>query len=173
MRLPRTRRTWFVVLVLSQVVVLLGMVTMRDRTLPRPAEVVLEVTPFDDDAPDSGAYVTLGYEIGRVRMRDRGIDQGDDVVVALEERDGVARATGVWRRADDAPRGPFIRGWADEVRGRHANVSYGIENLYVTERLERSLGSSDPGKAPQARVRLDEHGRARLCELGDEPTGDC
>lgn len=169
----RSRRMQFVIVVVLQVVVLIGLVFLAERTIRNGTEIVTTVRPVDPIDIVRGRYVDLDYEISRVRARESSLRQGDEVVVGVVERRGVWVARGAWRSADDATTDLFVRGTVARVHGDgELEVRFSASTFYVDEgdavRLERELADG-----AKALLSLDTRGNPTLCDVGDSVADDC
>ena len=113
-------RLAFILVVSAQVVFLLAFIGVREYTLRRGTEVLLQTVPVDPRDLFRGDYVVLRYTISTVSHRYPYFDTGDRVYVRISPRND-----GVWQAAEieDTP-GPqsadsiWIRGKVERVDGR-------------------------------------------------------
>lgn len=160
-----TRDRLFWIIVALQLLVLVGLVTMKERTLASGTTVMLKTHPVDPVDVVRGNYVALTYDISSVQVEDP-VKVGETVFVALYGgADGANTGTRAFTSTRDIPDGQiFIQGTVEQASGSSATVRYGIETYYApTERaqaIERELADG-----ALALVALDENGRPSLCSV--------
>lgn len=133
--MTRRGRVLFIVIVVVQVLVIVGMATGRELTLRGDQDVTLQTRPVDPRDLFRGDYVVLDYEIAIVetnRADQLFLEPGDAVFVELIQSGDTWVAGRVGRQPfDGAER--FIRGTVVEVGTDTVHVDYGIEEYFVPE----------------------------------------
>ncbi len=162
--MSRGSRVVFIVFVVVQVLVVVGMATGRELTLRGDQDVTLQARPVDPRDLFRGDYVVLDYEIATIEM-DRverlNLEPGDAVFVGLVPRGDTWVAGRVERQTfdgvDDVIRGTVVRSGTETVR-----VEYGIEQYFVPEGRGRVVeGASDVDVV----VAIDDKGGAVIRHL--------
>ena len=139
--MTRRGRLLFIVLVVVQVVVIVGLAAGREITLRGGEDVTLQTRPVDPRDLFRGDYAILDYEIGRVdtdRLDWLYLDPGDTVYVELVQR-GDVWVTG---RFDRDPFDEFttqIRGTIVRASTEWTTVDYGIGEYFVPEGTGRTV----------------------------------
>ena len=160
--MTRARRLAFLVAVAAQAVVPLALIGWNEVALARGSDVRLRTVPVDPLDLFRGRYVTLRYEISRLRVFGRA-SVGDTVYVELRQRGD--RWTGYHASPDRPPDGStFIRGRVRDSFGDEAAIEYGIETYYADEDEARQLERRANG-ALYVDVVLDADGRARIDDV--------
>jgi len=157
------RRLTFIIIVLFQILVLVGLVGFNEATLAFGKTVVLQTVPVDPRDIFRGDYVMLRYEISTLSNIPGlpMVKEGDKAYVRLEQRDDVWEATYVSRtlREDWAF---FIAGDVTDVRDNRISMEYGIEAYFVPEGEGRAIERADDLKV---RVTIDRSGKAVIKNL--------
>ncbi len=157
----------FLVAVILQVLILIGVPARKAFTRATGRTVVLKVAPVDPYSILSGYYVILGYDISRpADFPNAPKFEPNEVIYAVVEQqpDGLWKAVGIDRALPkNLPANQVaIRGRWDEWR-----IKYGIEEFYIPEE-KRSVIGDDLGKnQAEARVdvKVDAGGNAALLRL--------
>ena len=88
-------RIAFLTVVAAQLVFLIGFIGIRETALFTGTEVVLQTVPVDPRSLLQGDYAILDYEIADLpNYLQQQLSVGDTVYVALEEEQGVWKASG-------------------------------------------------------------------------------
>ncbi|HET6389113.1 GDYXXLXY domain-containing protein [Hyphomicrobium sp.] len=157
---------------------LFDMVRARDSLLKSGREITLAVQPVDPRDIFRGDYVTLGYDISRLKTPNAQTDfppgaasVGSDVYVTLAgATDGSWTLTRVGSAYPSAvaPGETVLKGrvnsiWRDESAGQtFINVRYGIENYFVPEGTGRVLEDKVRSHEIKAIVAVATDGTAAL-----------
>ena len=160
--MTRGARIAFAVVVAAMVAVPLGIIGWNEWKLASGEVVILRVEPVDPLDPFRGEYVALSYPIGRLPTG--GLEPGETVYVPLRKRGDhwSGEAATATRPDGDVT---FIRG---RVR-RSGSIEYGIETFYVEEGQARRYEEAMFDRRLDAKVVLDDDGKARLDELVVRP----
>ena len=151
-------RAVFLVILLLQLVILLGLVGYNEAILAFGRTVVLQTVPVDPRDLFRGDYVVLRYGISSIIgvPGPRQFEEGDKVYVYLEERDNVWEAERVSKeRREDW--GTCIAGEVTGTRGIGIDVEYGIEAYFVPEGEGKEIERAQDLKV---RVTVDRSGNA-------------
>lgn len=127
-------RLAFIIIVLFQLLILVGLTGFNEAILAFGKTVVLQTVPVDPRDIFRGDYVVLSYEISTLRYIP-GIstaEEGESASVRLEPRDDVWEAVEVARMPPD-DWDIFITGKAVDVQGNSVSMEYGIEAYFVPE----------------------------------------
>ena len=156
--MSRQRRFAFFAVVTVLVLFPLATIAYNELKLATGDEVRLKTQPVDPIDFFRGRYVTLSYDISRVRM-DGNPAPGTTVYVPL--RDTGPYWTGDFASTSRPPTGRFIRGQVTDA----AQIRYGIETYFVDEREARKYESAAASGGLYVDVVLDDGGKARIEEL--------
>ncbi len=157
----------FLVAVILQVLILIGVPARKAYTRAAGRAIVLKVAPVDPYSILSGYYVILGYDISRpADFPNAPKFEPNEVIYAVVEQqdDGLWKPVGIDRTLPkNLPVNQVaIRGRWDEWR-----IKYGIEEFYIPEE-KRNVIADDLGKnQAEARVdvKVDASGNAALLRL--------
>ena len=137
-------RAVFIILILLQLLILVGLTGYSEAILAFGKTVVLQTVPVDPRDLFRGDYVVLRYEISTL---DRvpgywQIDEGDEIYVKLEKEDDVWDAVQISKaKPDDWYY--FIAGEVEDVWDGRLMVEYGIEAYFVPEGKGREIERAD------------------------------
>ena len=160
----------FIIVLVLQCALLLGLVTQQELRLASPTTVLLETAPVDPRDLLRGDYVILSYKISSLAatnlspaISDLRAADGMPVVVALEKRGQfheVASASLGQLEAGTGQvllKGRAVHSWSGQMR-----VEYGLERYYVKEgtgnprgKLTVEVAVSSGGKGVIKQVFLD------------------
>jgi uncharacterized membrane-anchored protein len=154
----RRRRYAFFAVVTVLVLFPLATIAYNELKLATGEKVRLKTQPVDPIDFFRGRYVTLSYDISRVRM-DGNPAPGTTVYVPLHEAGPYW--TGDFASTIRPPSGRFIRGRVTDA----AQVRYGIETYFVDEREARKYERAAASGDLYVDVVLDDGGKARIKEL--------
>ena len=150
-------RLAFLVMVVVQVFVLLGLIGDREYTLRTGTEVVLEAVPVDPRSLLQGDYAILDYEVARLPSNTQ-IPIGQSIYVILVQRGEV------WERSRHSTSKPtdretvFIKGVVD--RPRH--LDFGIGTYFVPEGTGRIV---ERDREVRVVVSVDQRGKAVIKDV--------
>lgn len=174
-----TRKRWFWVAVIAQVLVLFGMIGVHQYTLATGKPVMLKTEPVAPWDPLRGEYVALRYtishfQVGQLPMEGMPYKRGQTVWVTLQAGEPEWTAVAL---SDQKPTTQSdeiaIRGEVEWVNQDlvedglqlvpEVNIRYGIEQFYVPEGQGQELQNlvRIPGSL-QVEVLVDRFGRAAL-----------
>jgi len=127
-------RLAFIIIVLFQLLILVGLTGFNEAILAFGKTVVLQTVPVDPRDIFRGDYVVLSYEISTLRYMPgiSTVEEGDTASVRLEPRDDVWEAVEVARVPPD-DWDIFITGKAVDVQNNSVRMEYGIEAYFVPE----------------------------------------
>ena len=127
-------RLAFLIIVLFQLLILVGLTGFNEAILAFGKTVVLQTVPVDPRDIFRGDYVVLRYEISTLGYIPgiRTVEEGFNASVRLEPRDDVWQAVEVARVPPD-DWDIFITGKAVDVQGNSVSMEYGIEAYFVPE----------------------------------------
>lgn len=156
-------RLAFLIIVLFQILILVGLMGFNEANLAFGKSVVLQTAPVDPRDIFRGDYVVLRYEISTLSNIhvSRIFKEGDKAYVRLEQRGDVWEATNIWH----VPReewAPFIAGKVTNVRDNRITMKYGIEAYFVPEGKGREIERAEDIKV---RVSVDRSGIAIIKNL--------
>lgn len=143
-------------------VLLFGLISVKEYTLRTGTEVLLKLRPVDPRDLFRGDYVILSYDISSINVRaDGAFEENDTIYTHLRLNGDIAefdRASKV-KPLD----GLFIAGKVGVVNPNNVRVTYGIESYFVPEgegrRIERSI------KDMYAKIAIDSSGRSVVKSL--------
>lgn len=161
----------FIVAVVIQTLILVGVPARKVFTKATGKTVVLKVQPVDPYNILSGYYVTLGFDISRVDAfpNARGMFQGYSdkawVYAIVEKSDD-----GTWKPVSLEPDLPAnLPDNRAALLGRinHGAIRYGIEEFYIPEAQRYSIAEDLSRNVDRARVeiKVDGSGHAALERL--------
>lgn len=156
-------RTVFIILILLQLLILVGLTGYNEAILAFGKTVVLQTVPVDPRDLFRGDYVVLRYEISTLDHVPGywQIDEGDEIYVKLEKEDDVWDAVQI-SKAEPEDWYYFIAGEVEDVWDSRLMVEYGIEAYFVPEGEGREIERADDLKV---RVSIDESGKAVIKNL--------
>lgn len=134
----RTRKAWFLLLILLQALALLGWAGSAYAVVWFGKELRLETAPVDPRDFLYGDYVILYYEMNRLSPSlwrgEQLPEEGDAIYVALERRDGFDVPAAAYPSRSAAPAGQtVVKGIVDYQWEQEIVVRYGLERYYVPE----------------------------------------
>ena len=151
-------RLVFLIIVLFQLLILVGLVGFNEASLASGKSVVLQTVPVDPRDIFRGDYVALRYEISTLGDIPglRTLKEGDKAYVRLEQRGDVWEAAAVSES--------YLEEWDVSISGEVANVwdsriamEYGIEAYFVPEGEGLEIQRARDLKV---RVSVDRSGKA-------------
>jgi uncharacterized membrane-anchored protein len=154
-------RLVFVLIVVFQLLILLGMIGFKEATLTTGTEVVLQTAPVDPRDIFRGDYVALSYKISTINSNVQGYygglgKVGDKAYLHLEQRGDVWEATGISREYEkEWP--VFIVGEITNILPKQVTLKYGIEVYFVPE--DKGL-EIQRARDLKVRVSVDGFGKA-------------
>ena len=156
-------RAVFIILILLQLLILVGLTGYNEAILAFGKTVVLQTAPVDPRDLFRGDYIVLRYEISTL---DRvpgywQINEGDKIYVKLEKQDDVWDAVQVSKSEPDNWY-YFITGEVKDVWDRTILVEYGIEAYFVPEGEGREIERADDLKV---RISINKSGKAIIKNL--------
>ena len=163
------RRTWFILAVTLQIIVLLTMMGMKWSTLSFGTKILLKTEPVDPWDLFRGDYVILSYEISRLDLSSVPADKTDfrpneSVYVSLEKQGRY------WSAKSVSHQPPEDTGLAIKGRVRHywehdksMSVEYGIESYYVPQHKGREIEGQR--ESLDVEVSVDRWGNSALSRL--------
>ena len=156
-------RLAFLIIVLFQILILVGLMGFNEANLAFGKSVVLQTVPVDPRDIFRGDYVVLGYEISTLTNIPglQTVKEGDKAYVRLEQRGDVWEATGVWNSYHEEW-DVFISGKVTNVRDNRITMEYGIEAYFVPEGKGREIERAEDIKV---RVSVDRSGIAIIKNL--------
>ena len=156
-------RMVFIILILLQLLILIGLTGYNEVILAFGKTVVLQTVPVDPRDLFRGDYVVLRYEISTLdHLPWYGqFDEGDKIYAKLEKQDDVWNAVQVSKSEPDNWY-YFIAGEVEDVGDRTLRVEYGIEAYFVPEGEGREIERADDLKV---RVSINESGKAIIKNL--------
>ena len=156
-------RAVFIILILLQLLILVGLTGYNEAILAFGKTVVLQTAPVDPRDLFRGDYIVLRYEISTL---DRvpgywQINEGDKIYVKLEKQDDV------WDDVQVSKSEPdnwyyFIAGEVEDVWDRTIRMEYGIEAYFVPEGEGREIERADDLKV---RISINKSGKAIIKNL--------
>ncbi|GEM_PF-251009 len=160
----------FLIAVAVQLVIAMGLVVFNASLLARGAEVLLPIEPFDPRDLLRGDYVTLQYEISRIKNdliidESQSIKRNDIVYLVLEKKNNYWIAKSLTRNEPD--QGIFIKGNVKSVYAYNSTISitYGIEQYFVPEGTGGELEKKMRSQQAFAKVVVDKNGKAILKDI--------
>ena len=160
--MTRRARIAFAVVVAAMVTIPLGTIAWNEWKLSSGKKVILQVEPVDPLDPFRGEYVALSYSIGRLETP--GLEPGETVYVPLQKTGDH------WSGLE--PRATRPDGEVTFIRGRvtrPGRIEYGIETFYVEEGQARRYEDAIFRRRLDAKVVVDDDGKARLDDLVIRP----
>jgi uncharacterized membrane-anchored protein len=156
-------RLAFLIIVLFQILILVGVMGFNEANLAFGKSVVLQTAPVDPRDMFRGDYVVLRYEISTLSNIPglRTVKEGDKAYVRLEQRVDVWEATEISK----VPReewAVFISGKVTNIRDNRITMEYGIEAYFVPEGEGREIERAEDIKV---RVSVDRSGTAIIKNL--------
>ena len=124
--MSRKFRLAFLVIVVAQVFLLLGLIADREYTLRTGTEVVLETVPIDPRSLFQGDYAILDYVISRLPSNNL-TTVGSTMYVSLRETGEVWEAWSYTLRKPSDREVVFIKGVVD----RPGHLDFGIGTYFV------------------------------------------
>ena len=160
----------FLVIGVFWLVILVGLVGVKEYTLRTGTEVLLKLRPVDPRDLFRGDYVILSYDISSVNVKEAGeFNTNDTIYTLLRLNENVAEFAGTSRTKPT--NGLFIAGNVSSARATNLRVTYGIESYFVPEgeglKIERSR------RDMYAKIVIDSSGRSvvkSLVQDGNEIT---
>jgi uncharacterized membrane-anchored protein len=157
----------FLVAVILQVLILVGVPARKAYTRATGRGVVLKVAPVDPYSILSGYYVILDYDISRPASYPNGpkFESGEVIYAIVEQQaDGLWKPVGIDRAFPKNLPGNRVA-----MRGRwnEWRIEYGIEEFYIPEE-KRTVIADDLGKnqnEARVEVKVDAQGNAALVRL--------
>lgn len=152
----------FIVAVVIQILILVGVPARKVFTRATGKTVVLKVDPVDPYSILSGYYVILGFEISRVeafpnaRETSAGFSDGGWVYAIVERGDD-----GTWKPISlerELPANLPENRAALLGRVNYGLIRYGIEEFYIPEAQRHSIGEDLSRNVDQARVEIKVDG---------------
>ncbi len=150
-------RLAFLVIVVGQVFLLLGLIGDREYTLRTGTEVVLETVPIDPRSLFQGDYVRLDYKISRMPTNSQ-VLVGVTMYVSLRETGEVWEASNYNSRKPSDREEVFIKGVVD----RPGHLDFGIGTYFVPEGTGRLVERSRDVKVV---VSVDGRGKAVIKDV--------
>ena len=157
----------FLVAVILQVLILVGVPARKAFTRATGRDVVLKVAPVDPYSMLSGYYVILGYDISRpADFPNAPKFESNEVIYAIVEQqaDNLWKPVGINRALPKnlPPNRVAIRGRWNEWR-----INYGIEEFYIPEEKRTVIAEDLSKNQAEARVdvKVDAQGNAALVRL--------
>jgi uncharacterized membrane-anchored protein len=167
----RTSLVAFIVAVVIQILILVGVPARKVFTMATGKTVVLKVEPVDPYSILSGYYATLGFDISRVdafpnaKGMSEGISDGAWFYAIVEKGDD-----GTWKPVSldhELPANLPDNRAALLGRLNHGVIRYGIEEFYIPEAQRYSIAEDLRKNVDKARVeiKVDRSGHAALERL--------
>jgi len=156
-------RLSFIIIVLFQILILVGLMGFNEATLAFGKKVVLQTAPVDPRDIFRGDYVTLRYEISTLSNMPglQTVKEGEKAYVRLEQRGDIWEATEVSRvYRENWP--VLISGEVTNIRDDRTIMEYGIESYFVPEGKGREIERAEDIKV---RVSIDRSGKAIIENL--------
>src|SRR3989338_661067 len=160
-------KTWFIILAIFWLVIIVGFIGVKEYTLRTGQEVLLKTQPIDPRDLFRGDYVILSYEISTLDLNIITTDATefnsfDKVYVTISVDNGYGVATGVYK--NQPQRGQFIKGTVKNSRDELVIVEYGIESYFVPEGKGLEI-QRQSGRALDVKVAIDASGNAVIKNL--------
>ena len=156
-------RLSFIIIVLFQILILVGLMGFNEATLAFGKKVVLQTAPVDPRDIFRGDYVTLRYKISTLSNMPglQTVKEGEKAYVRLEQRGDIWEATEVSRvYRENWP--VLISGEVTNIRDDRTIMEYGIESYFVPEGKGREIERAENIKV---RVSIDRSGKAIIENL--------
>ena len=156
-------RLAFLIIVLFQILILVGLMGFNEANLAFGKSVVLQTAPVDPRDIFRGDYVVLRYEISTLSNIPglRTVKEGDKAYVRLEQRGDIWEAIEVSRvYKENWP--VFISGEVKNIWNDRIIMEYGIEAYFVPEGKGREIERAEDIKV---RVSVDRSGIAIIKNL--------
>lgn len=155
----------FIVIVVFWLIILLGMIGMKEFTMMTGKEVLLETEPVDPRDLFRGDYVILRYPISEIPNL-MSYHAGDTIYVNLEYKEPYWKYASVSDKRDPKPDQVAIKGKITNQRwGSGLRVEYGIESYFVPEGKGRSIERLRNTGDVDALVVVDRFGNAVIKDL--------
>ena len=161
----------FIIIVLLQVLLLVGIIAYRQYWVATGERVLLGTESVDPRDIFRGDYVTLNYDISSLDLTSLGITEhfrpGERLYVVLEKNpDDTYRAASVRKTLPAG--GKFIQGrvsYVGEAKSKLLGVEYDIENYFVEEGKGRTIGALRDAKSLKVEVSLRKDGKGIITGL--------
>ena len=150
-------RLAFLIIVVGQVFLLLGLIGDREYTLRTGTEVVLETAPIDPRSLLQGDFAILDYAISRLPSNSQ-VQVGQTMYVRLRETDEVWEASSYNSRKPSDREAIFIKGVVD----RPGHLDFGIGTYFIPEGTGRLIERSRDVKVV---VSVDRRGKAVIKDV--------
>ncbi len=150
-------RLAFLVIVVGQVFLLLGLIGDREYTLRTGTDVVLTTVPVDPRSLLQGDFAILGYEISRIPSTTN-LRVGETVYVILREAEEAWEALHYELRKPSDGDEVFIKGVVD----RPGNLDFGIGTFFIPEGTGHLIERSQDVKVV---VSVDGRGKAVIKDV--------
>lgn len=175
-----TKQTKFILVILFQLSLILGMIGFKELILIKGREVLLKIQPVDPRDPLRGDYLTFEYEISTLPkhfFRYSPIRNGDTVYVPLRKVEKYWKPVPGIQKTKPVDAEIFIKGKVASggvgeeiiffgisryVRPHYVYIVYGIEEYFIPEGVGREFNWR---KETAALVSIDENGNAVLKQL--------
>ncbi|OGW91473.1 MAG: hypothetical protein A3D28_00985 [Omnitrophica bacterium RIFCSPHIGHO2_02_FULL_63_14] len=150
------------------IVILAGVVGMKEFTLRTGKEVLLQTVPVDPRDMFRGDYVILSYPISTVDVTPFGLkgtefSPGQEAYVLLGSEGPYSVVTGLQRRRPD-PGILCIKGTVRTASPTQLIMEYGIESYFVPEGKGHALEQAR-GKTMDVKASIDKFGHAAIKTL--------
>ncbi len=168
-------RTKFILLVLLQVALLVGIIAYRQYWVATGEKILLRTAPVDPRDLFRGDYVSLRYEISELRLDKLNVEEefilGDKIYVVLEKAmDGTFQASSVTKRLPREKK--FIQGQIRQVLGS-AKCEISLEDDLGNIHPIESSSCSGIRKGDRVTFCFDQEGRLRTFFKEDQKDRDC
>ena len=179
------RRTFIILAVLLQILVLGYMAGEREHILRNGRIIYLRTAPIDPRDLFRGDYVRLNYEISNISAHklprdDDGVTKGEKVYVTLKENsNGLYEFNHV--SVTQPPDGIYLAGrsaydYRHRLPGHPLMLNYGIEAYFVQQgkgrRIEKRRGSRNQLQVPlEMQIAIGRNGKAVIKDHRWSPIG--